>query len=79
MIAVPGGLAGFERDLIRARTDEGRERAKARGRDMGRKPKMTEVQKLEARRGDNEGESGADLARSCGVSRAAIYRATTAA
>jgi hypothetical protein len=31
MLAVLGGLAEFERDLIRARTSEGRERAKARG------------------------------------------------
>jgi DNA invertase Pin-like site-specific DNA recombinase len=31
MIAVLGGLADVERDLIRTRTGEGRERAKARG------------------------------------------------
>ena len=31
MLTVLGGLAEFERDLIRARTAEGRERAKARG------------------------------------------------
>jgi DNA invertase Pin-like site-specific DNA recombinase len=30
MLTVLGGLAEFERDLIRARTGEGRERAKAR-------------------------------------------------
>ena len=30
MLTVLGGLAEFERDLIRARTSEGRERAKAR-------------------------------------------------
>jgi DNA invertase Pin-like site-specific DNA recombinase len=34
-----GGLAEFERTLIHARTGEGRERAKARGVKMGRKPK----------------------------------------
>jgi DNA invertase Pin-like site-specific DNA recombinase len=33
MLTVLGGLAEFERDLIRARTSEGRERAKARGKD----------------------------------------------
>ena len=33
--------AEFERDLIRARTGEGRERAKARGVRLGRKPKLT--------------------------------------
>jgi DNA invertase Pin-like site-specific DNA recombinase len=30
MLAVPGGLAEFERELIHARTGEGRARAKAR-------------------------------------------------
>jgi DNA invertase Pin-like site-specific DNA recombinase len=37
MLTVLGGLAEFERDLIRARTD-GRARAKARGVHMGRPP-----------------------------------------
>src|ERR1700730_9593849 len=36
-----GGLAEFERDLIRARTGEGCERAKARGVKMGRPHKLT--------------------------------------
>jgi DNA invertase Pin-like site-specific DNA recombinase len=31
MLTILGGLAEFERELIRARTGEGRERAKARG------------------------------------------------
>jgi DNA invertase Pin-like site-specific DNA recombinase len=33
MLTVLGGLAEFERDLIRARTGEGRERGKARRED----------------------------------------------
>jgi DNA invertase Pin-like site-specific DNA recombinase len=41
VLTVLGGLAEFERDLIRARTSEGRERAKARGVKLGRKPKLT--------------------------------------
>ena len=48
MLTVLGGLAEFERDLIRARTGEGRERAKARGVKLGRKPKLTAHQKREA-------------------------------
>jgi DNA invertase Pin-like site-specific DNA recombinase len=36
MLAVLGGLADVERDLIRTRTAEGRSRAKARGQRMGR-------------------------------------------
>ena len=43
MLTVLGGLAEFERELIRSRTGEGRERAKARGVKMGRKPKLTPV------------------------------------
>jgi DNA invertase Pin-like site-specific DNA recombinase len=41
ILTVLGGLAEFERDLIRARTSEGRERAKTRGVKMGRPPKLT--------------------------------------
>jgi DNA invertase Pin-like site-specific DNA recombinase len=40
MIAVLGGLADVERDLIRTRTAEGRSRAKARGKHMGRRPSL---------------------------------------
>ena len=45
MIAVLGGLADVERDLIRTRTAEGRSRAKARGQHMGRPSKLTDAQK----------------------------------
>ena len=45
MLTVLGGLAEFERELIRTRTGEGRERAKARGIRMGRKPKLTPHQR----------------------------------
>src|ERR1700752_112446 len=41
MLTVLGGLAEFERELIRARTGEGRKRAVERGVRMGRPPKMT--------------------------------------
>src|ERR671912_503314 len=49
MLAVLGGLADVERDLIRTRTAEGRSRAKARGQHMGRPSKLTPAQKEEAR------------------------------
>jgi DNA invertase Pin-like site-specific DNA recombinase len=45
---VLGGLAEFERELIRARTDEERRRAKARGVRFGRKLKPTLHQRAEA-------------------------------
>jgi DNA invertase Pin-like site-specific DNA recombinase len=49
MIAVLGGLADVERDLIRTRTAEGRSRAQKRGQRMGRPSKLTDAQKAEAR------------------------------
>ena len=75
MLTVLGGLAEFERDLIRARTGEGRERAKARGVKMGRPSKLTPHQQREAiRRRDRDGETLADIARSYNVSAATISR-----
>lgn len=49
--SVIGGLAEFERELIRARTGEGRERAKERGVKMGPKFKLTAHQQREAHLG----------------------------
>jgi DNA invertase Pin-like site-specific DNA recombinase len=75
MLTVLGGLAEFERDLIRARTSEGRERAKARGVQMGRPPKLTPHQQREAiKRRDRGRESLADIGRSYNVSAATISR-----
>jgi DNA invertase Pin-like site-specific DNA recombinase len=48
MLTVLGGLAEFERELIRARTGEGRERAKARGVRFGRPQKLSPHQRGEA-------------------------------
>src|SRR5271167_2371378 len=67
MIAVLGGLADVERDLIRTRTAEGRSRAQKRGQHMGRPPKLNPVQQAEARRRRAEGATLAELARSYGV------------
>ena len=72
MIAVLGGLADVERDLIRTRTAEGRERAKARGQHMGRPPKLTPQQQREARRRRAEGATLQELAKSYNVAWATI-------
>jgi DNA invertase Pin-like site-specific DNA recombinase len=76
MLTVLGGLAEFERDLIRARTGEGRARAVARGQKMGRPFKLTDHQKREAIKRRNQGETLADIARSYNVSPATISRLT---
>jgi DNA invertase Pin-like site-specific DNA recombinase len=77
MLTVLGGLAEFERDLIRARTGEGRAWAVARGQRMGRPPKLTPHQKREAiKRRDAGNETLADIGRSYNVSAATISRLT---
>jgi DNA invertase Pin-like site-specific DNA recombinase len=49
-------LAEFERELIRARTGEGRASAKARGQSLGRPFKLTPHQLQEAARQRDRGE-----------------------
>jgi DNA invertase Pin-like site-specific DNA recombinase len=77
MLAVLGGLADVERDLIRTRTAEGRSRAKAQGKHMGRPPSLTPAQQKEAIRRRAQGATLDELARSYDVSRATISRLTT--
>jgi DNA invertase Pin-like site-specific DNA recombinase len=74
MLAVLGGLADVERDLIRTRTAEGRSRAKARGQHMGRPPALTPQQQAEARKRRAEGATLKELAQSYNVGRATISR-----
>jgi DNA invertase Pin-like site-specific DNA recombinase len=74
MLTVLGGLAEFERELIRTRTGEGRDRAKARGVIMGRKPKLTVHQRREAMRRRQAGDTLMDIARSYNVSHSTISR-----
>lgn len=75
MLTVLGGLAEFERDLIRSRTSEGRDRAKARGVKLGRKPKLTPHQQREAIERREKGEETlAEIGRSYNVSGWTISR-----
>jgi DNA invertase Pin-like site-specific DNA recombinase len=74
MLTVLGGLAEFERELIRARTGEGRERANARGVKMGRRPKLTDHQKREALKRRDAGEPMREIARTYNVSHSTISR-----
>ena len=68
MLTVLGGMAEFERDLIRARTGEGRARAVAPGQKMGRPFKLTDHQTQEAIKRREQGETLADIGRSYNVS-----------
>jgi len=74
MLTVLGGLAEFERKLIRARTAEGRARAKARGVRLGRKPKLTPHQRREAIKRRDAGEPVRAIARSYNVHNSTISR-----
>jgi DNA invertase Pin-like site-specific DNA recombinase len=74
MLTVLGGLAEFERELIMARTGEGRARAKAAGKHMGRPPKLTPFQRQEALKRREAGESLTDIARTYGVAHTTIGR-----
>src|ERR1700691_4783623 len=75
MLTVLGGLAEFERELIRARTGEGRARAVANGVKLGRKRTLTSHQQREAiKRVNAEKETLGEIARSYNVSRWTISR-----
>jgi DNA invertase Pin-like site-specific DNA recombinase len=73
MLTVLGGLAEFER-LIMSRTSEGRQRAKARGVRMGRRPKLNAHQRGEALARRAAGEPIVDIARSYAVAHSTISR-----
>lgn len=77
MLTMLGGLAGFERELIRARTTEGCRRAVARGVKLGRKPKRTPHQMKEAIKRRERGEPMRELARGYNVSHSTISRLPT--
>jgi DNA invertase Pin-like site-specific DNA recombinase len=74
MLTVLGGLAEFERELIRARTVEGRARAQARGVRFGRKPALTAHQQREALARREAGEACVEIARRYAVSHSTISR-----
>ena len=74
MLTILGGLAEFERSLIIARTAEGRARAKAKGRRLGRPPKLNKAQQDAAREWRAEGKTHAEIAELVGAGRSTISR-----
>lgn len=73
MLSMMGAVAEFERSMILERQREGIALAKARGVYRGRKPALSDVQRVEVLRRLGEGESAADLAGEFGVARATVY------
>jgi DNA invertase Pin-like site-specific DNA recombinase len=74
MLTILGGLAEFERELIRTRTAEGRARAVAMGVRLGRRPKLDESQRRAACERKQAGEDVASIARDYNVSDSTISR-----
>ena len=74
MVTVLGGLAEFEKQLIRVRTSEGRARAVAPGVKLGRNPKLTPHQRKEILRRKDNGEAIREIARSYNVHNSTISR-----
>jgi DNA invertase Pin-like site-specific DNA recombinase len=74
MMTVLAGVAEFERDLIKARTAEGRARAVAMGVRLGRRPKLNQEQRREACARKLAGEDIAVIARDYNVSDSTISR-----
>jgi len=74
MLTVLGGLAEFERELILARTSEGRARAKARGVKMGRGFALTPEQRRQALARLDAGEASREIARTFNVAHTTIGR-----
>lgn len=68
ILTVFGGLAEFERHLIRDRANEGRERARRAGVKFGPKHKLTAHQRQEVLARTVAGESVRAIARSYNVS-----------
>jgi len=78
MVTILAGLAEFERELILARTSDGRARAKARGIKFGRPAALTPHQRAEALQRLAQGEAKADVARTFNVSQATVSRLAAA-
>ena len=75
VMTIMGGIAEFERNLIKKRCDEGIARARAQGKKFGRKVILDAGQKRVIAARYAKGESLADMAIEYNVGRATISRA----
>ena len=74
IMTVFAGIAEFERDLIRERTEAGRIAARKRGVRFGRPKKMNQEQTSLAKRLLQEDKSVSEVAKTFNVHKATIYR-----
>ncbi|MFY9838241.1 MAG: recombinase family protein [Xanthobacteraceae bacterium] len=75
MLAIMGGLAEFERELIRKRCQAGIDRARVKGTKFGRKPVLDAGQRKRLAERYAAGETMAALAREYDCGEATIWRA----
>jgi DNA invertase Pin-like site-specific DNA recombinase len=75
VVTIMGGIAEFERELIRTRCEEGLERAKAKGTKFGRKSVLDPTQRLRIAERYASGETMAELAQEYDCGEATIWRA----
>lgn len=73
MFAIVGGMAEFERELIRQRTQEGIASARARGRSGGRPATPKEKIDLALKMYDGGNITVAEITKATGVSKATLY------
>ncbi len=74
ILTVFAGIAEFERELIRGRTESGRRAAMRRGIVFGRPPKLGFEQRETARQLIESGKSVREVARTFKLHPATIYR-----
>jgi DNA invertase Pin-like site-specific DNA recombinase len=74
MLAIMGGIAEFERSLIRQRCDAGIARAKAKGTKFGRPLALDASQRRKIAERYSAGETMAELARDYDCGEATIWR-----
>ncbi len=74
IVTVMAGIAEFERGRMLERCNEGRLAARAAGRSLGRKPKLTGVQETELLSMLDAGRPVGDVAEVFGVHRNTIFR-----
>ena len=79
ILTIMGGMAEFERKLIRARCDDGIKRAKARGTVFGRKPALDHGERRKIAERYAAGETMQQLATEYEVGVGTIHRALTVA
>ena len=75
VMTIMGGIAEFERNLIRKRCEEGIQRAKRKGTKFGRPAVLDHSQRRRVAERYTAGETMAELAREYAVGEATIWRA----